>query len=98
MEIRVRNSENTRLARILYISKFKINLLSGRILCESGLKELWDLNGLYLYDKKEYKIIGVIKYKKIYIINKIITRFTESAFNIFTCACYYFNKFGGRVF
>ena len=97
VEIRVLDGESTKLVKILYISKFKINLLSNRKFYKSELKETWDRNGLYFYNNLIFKIIGVIKHGGVYIINKIITRFAESIFNIFIYAYYYISKFKKRV-
>ena len=95
--MRVRDGESTKLIKILYISEFRINLLSGRKFYKSELKKTWNRNGLYLYNNKKYKIIGAIKRREVYIINRIIIRFAKSAFNIFIYAYYYISKFKKRV-
>ena len=97
VEIRVRNGENTRLAKTLYVPELKINLLSGRRLYESGLKGTQDRNGLYFHNNKKHEIIGAIRRGGVYIINRITTGLAESAFNIFICACHYISELGGRA-
>jgi len=82
VKIKIRNDQRIRLAKTLYILKLGVNLLFDHKLYKLELKRSWDQNELYLYNKNNKEIFEVLKYGGIYIIDRIIKDFFESAFKI----------------
>ena len=84
VELRVPGGESTLLKKALLVPNLGVNLLSGKRLCESGLKGSWDTKALYLHDDTGLEVFKAIRKEGVYIVNKIVKGFTERAFKATT--------------
>jgi len=73
------HENSVKLSSVLHVSKFEMNLLFERRMCEKDLQESFDDKNLYMHDKWEKQMIEILECKDIYIVKRIANDLDEFA-------------------
>jgi len=73
------HENSVKLFFVLHVSKFKMNFLSERRMCEKDLQESFDDKDLYMHDKWEKQMIETLECKDVYIVKRIANNLDEFA-------------------
>lgn len=76
--MRVENGQ-TPLARVLYVPELGVNLLSGKRLCEKGLRGSFDTEGLYIHNEQGKQMLRAQDRGGVYIVDKVAAELDEFA-------------------
>jgi len=75
-----RKGNQIRLPETLYVPGLGANLLSGRKMCDSGLKGSFDTDNLWFEDKSGKRVIQAIESGGVYIVDSITPQICDFAF------------------
>ena len=77
--MRDKGGNSIRLSDVLYVDKLGVNLLSGKRMCEKGLRGSFDQNGLYMHDQFGKLVVKATERGGVYVVEKIANGYDSFA-------------------